>query len=191
MKSLTVFCGSNFGNHPSYLQACDELADLLVTRNMQLVFGGSHMGLMGRLADAVLSRGGKVTGVIPERLVEKEIAHTGLTSLIVVKTMHERKARMAELCDGFLALPGGIGTIEEIMEVYTWNQLGYHAKPCALLNINGYYDHLNAFMEHMVNAKFLKAEHRALLLSGDNIETLIDEMANIRIEFQDKWINGK
>ncbi|KAA2239521.1 TIGR00730 family Rossman fold protein [Chitinophaga agrisoli] len=191
MKSLTVFCGSNTGNHSSYLQACDQLAELLVTRNMELVYGGSHLGLMGRLADAVLSRGGKVTGVIPERLVEKEIAHTGLTMLVVVKTMHERKARMAELCDGFLALPGGIGTIEEIMEVYTWNQLGYHAKPCALLNINGYYDHLNSFLDHMVNARFLREEQRSLLLSGDNIETLIDQMASTKIEFQDKWINGK
>src|SRR6202021_2958809 len=128
MKRLTVFCGSNPGSDPAYLRECENLAALLVAKGIELVYGGGNVGLMGHIADTVLAGGGKVIGVIPERLVAKEVAHPGLTELIVVKSMHERKAKMAELSDGFIALPGGVGTLEEIMEVFTWTQLGYHSK---------------------------------------------------------------
>jgi uncharacterized protein (TIGR00730 family) len=191
MKRLTVFCGSNPGNHPSYLLECEKLAELMVSKGIELVYGGGNVGLMGHIADSVLSRGGKVIGIIPERLVDKEVAHSGLTELIVVKTMHERKAKMAELCDGFIALPGGIGTLEEIMEVFTWTQLGYHSKPCALLNVNGFYDSLNMFLEHMVTSKFLRKEHKESLLISDDPKYLIEQMESSKIVYQDKWLKDK
>lgn len=188
MKRLTVFCGSSPGNDPSYLHECEKLAALLVSKGIELVYGGGNVGLMGHIADSVLSGGGKVIGVIPERLVAKEVAHPGLTELIVVKSMHERKAKMAELSDGFIALPGGIGTLEEIMEVFTWTQLGYHSKPCGLLNVNGFYDQLNAFLENMVNSKFLKKEHKAMLLVSNDAGEMIRQMESGRIDYYDKWI---
>lgn len=163
----------------------------MVSKGIELVYGGGNVGLMGHLADSVLSRGGKVIGIIPERLVDKEVAHNGLTELIVVKTMHERKAKMAELCDGFIALPGGIGTLEEIMEVFTWTQLGYHSKPCALLNVNGFYDSLNIFIEQMVTTRFLRKEQKELLLISDDAKYLIEQMESSKIVYQDKWLKDK
>jgi len=191
MKRLTIFCGSNPGDHPSYLQECEKLAELMVSKGIELVYGGGNVGLMGHIADSVLNRGGKVIGIIPERLVDKEVAHNGLTELIVVKTMHERKAKMAELSDGFIALPGGIGTLEEIMEVFTWTQLGYHSKPCALLNVNGFYDSLNTFLEHMVTSKFLRKENKDSLLISDDVKYLVEQMGSMKIVYQDKWLKDK
>lgn len=191
MKRLTVFCGSNSGKDPSYLYECEKLAELMVSKDIELVYGGGNVGLMGHMADSVLNRGGKVIGIIPERLVEKEVAHRGLTELIVVKTMHERKAKMAELSDGFIALPGGIGTLEEIMEVFTWTQLGYHSKPCGLLNVNGFYDQLNKFLETMVNEHFLKEEHKALLMVSNDSNLLVGQMESVKIVYQDKWIKNE
>jgi uncharacterized protein (TIGR00730 family) len=191
MKRLTIFCGSNAGTDPAYLQECEKLADIMVSKGIELVYGGGNVGLMGRIADAVLSRGGKVIGIIPERLVEKEVAHNGLTELIIVKTMHERKAKMAELCDGFIALPGGIGTLEEIMEVFTWTQLGYHAKPCGLLNVNGFYDQLNLFLENMVNTQFLRKQTKDLLMISNDINYLVEQMGSGKIEYQDKWLKNE
>jgi uncharacterized protein (TIGR00730 family) len=190
MKRLTVFCGSNTGNNPSYLLECEKLADVMVSKGIDLIYGGGNVGLMGHIADSVLSRGGKVTGVIPEKLVDKEVAHNGLTELIVVKTMHERKAKMAELCDGFIALPGGIGTLEELVEVFTWAQLGYHFKPCALLNVNGFYDPFNTLLEHMVTTRFLRKEHKDSLLISDDSKYLLEQMESGKSLYQDKWIKN-
>ena len=188
MKKITIFCGSNSGNDPVYGESCEKVAQLLISKNIELVYGGGRLGLMGKLADSVLKLGGKVTGVIPERLVGKEIAHEGLSELIVVGTMHERKAKMIELSDGFIALPGGIGTIEEIMEVYTWTQLGYQQKPCGLLNVNHFYDFLIRGLDEMVQSGFLRAEHRSLLIANEDADILIDQMKNTEIIYQDKWI---
>lgn len=189
MNNITVFCGSNAGNDFAYLEACEQLASLLVAKGIGLVYGGGNVGLMGHIADAVLRAGGKVTGVIPERLVDREVGHNGLTELIVVKTMHERKAKMAELSDGFIALPGGIGTLEEIMEVFTWTQLGYHSKPCGLLNVNGFYDHLNQFLETMVDAQFLRKAQKDTLLVSNDVDFLIEAMVSGKIVYQDKWLD--
>jgi uncharacterized protein (TIGR00730 family) len=191
MKRLTIFCGSNPGNHPSYLHECEKLAALMVSKGIELVYGGGNVGLMGHIADSVLNLGGKVTGIIPERLVDKEVAHNGLTELIIVKTMHERKAKMADLSDGFIALPGGIGTLEEIMEVFTWLQLGYHSKPCALLNVNGFYDPLKMFLESMVTTKFLRKEQKESLLISDDVKYLLEQMEAGKIVYQDKWLRNE
>jgi uncharacterized protein (TIGR00730 family) len=188
MKKITVFCGSNAGNNEAYISATDQLARVLVEQEISLVYGGGNVGLMGRLADGVLRRGGEVIGVIPEKLVSKEVAHKGLSVLHIVKTMHERKALMAELCDGFIALPGGIGTLEEIIEVFTWAQLGYHSKPCGLLNVAGYYDKLLEFMQVMVDNKFLKAEHKDLLIVEKKPSLMIQHMQETVVEYVDKWI---
>jgi uncharacterized protein (TIGR00730 family) len=188
MKRITVFCGANSGSRPDYLRACEALAGVLTSRNIGLVYGGGNVGLMGKIADEVLKRGGEVIGVIPQKLVDREVAHRGLTELRVVQTMHERKALMAELSDGFIALPGGIGTLEEIIEVFTWTQLGYHHKPCGLLNVAGYYDALNAFLEQMVAEKFLKTENRQVLLSEADPAELVYKMRTHPLVHTDKWI---
>lgn len=163
----------------------------MVSKGIELVYGGGNVGLMGHIADSVLNLGGKVTGIIPERLVDKEVAHNGLTELIIVKTMHERKAKMADLSDGFIALPGGIGTLEEIMEVFTWLQLGYHSKPCALLNVNGFYDPLKMFLESMVTTKFLRKEQKESLLISDDVKYLLEQMEAGKIVYQDKWLRNE
>lgn len=159
MTSLAVFCGSSSGYHPAYAATARQLAEVLARRNIRLVYGAGSVGLMGILADEVLRLGGRVLGVIPQFLVDKEVGHTGLTELIVTKSMHERKLIMAENADAFLALPGGIGTLEELIEVYTWTQLGIHQKACGLLNTRGYYDHLIALLQHMNRERFFRAEH--------------------------------
>ncbi|MGC9960373.1 MAG: TIGR00730 family Rossman fold protein [Acidimicrobiales bacterium] len=173
MKSVCVFCGSNLGSRPEYARAVRELATALVQEGIVIVYGGARVGAMGLLADAALEAGGGVIGVMPEFLVDAEIAHTGLTSMHVVGSMHERKAMMAELSDGFVALPGGLGTLEEVAEILTWSQLGLHAKPVGFLNVAGYYDLLLAFLDHGVTEGFLRAENRQLVLSAASATELL------------------
>jgi hypothetical protein len=174
MRRLAVFCGSHTGNDPAFATACAELAELLVARNIELVYGAGNIGLMGILADAVMDRGGHVIGVIPQHLVNREVAHTGISDLRIVETMHERKALMSALSDAFLALPGGIGTLEEIIEVFTWSQIGIQNKPCGFLNCAGYYDPLFAFMDQMVARQFLGQHHRDQLLIDADPRRILD-----------------
>ena len=164
IKRICVFSGSSPGLRPEYTQAAQDLAREIVARQWEVVYGGSHVGLMGVVADAALRLGGWVIGVIPHVLVEKEVAHTELSELRQVDSMHERKAQMAALSDGFVALPGGFGTIEELFEVLTWVQLGIHGKPCGLLNVQGYFDHLIRFLDHTVQERFVRPAHRKTLL---------------------------
>lgn len=171
---ICVFTGSRHGARPAYEAAARELAHLLVQRGYGLVYGGGNVGLMTVVADAVLAQGGHVTGVIPDAMVSKEVAHQGLSDLRVVQSMHERKAMMAELSDGFIAMPGGIGTMEEFFEVLSWAQLGIHDKPSGLLNVSGYYDHLIGFVDHAMAEDFLKPEHRALLMVEAEPRNLLD-----------------
>ncbi len=173
MKRLCVFCGSKSGNRPLYAEATRCFAAALVARGYELVFGAGHVGLMGVLADAVLAAGGKAIGVIPQSLVDRELAHTGLTELRIVETMHQRKALMADLSDAFVALPGGYGTGDELFEILTWAQLGIHAKPIGLLNIAGYFDPMLAWLDHMMREDFLRRKHGDLLLVADDAETLL------------------
>ena len=164
MKRLCVYCGSNAGKNKGYADAARERAEVLVQFNIGLVYGGSSKGMMGLLADAVLAGGGVVDGVIPKSLLEKEIAHDGVSEMHVVDSMHARKSMMAVLSDGFIALPGGYGTLEEIIEMLTWAQLQFHDKPCGLLNVNGYFNHLLSFLDHAEAKGFLRSAHRAMLL---------------------------
>ncbi|HET6949722.1 MAG TPA: TIGR00730 family Rossman fold protein [Acidimicrobiales bacterium] len=179
MQRLCVFCGSSDGARPDYAAAADELGVALAARGIGLVYGGAHVGLMGRVADACRAAGGRVTGVIPERLVEAEVAHTGLDDLRVVGSMHERKALMADLSDGFLALPGGFGTLEEFCEVLTWSQLDLHPvpKPCGLLDVAGYYTPLVALFDRGVDEGFIRPVHRGLVLSASGVDDLLDALA--------------
>ena len=170
---IAVFCGSSTGSQPSYASEAKKLGVFFGNNGIDLVYGGGKVGLMGAIADAVLESGGKVIGVTPEYLKEKEIAHEGLTELIVVKDMHERKARMASMADAFVALPGGAGTLEEIFEAWTWAQLGHHLKPCAFYNTNGFYKHLLSMINNMVDSGFLNAEYSEMLILADNPELLI------------------
>ncbi len=188
MNSLCVFCGSNPGASPVYGDAAARLGRTLARRGLTLVYGGGRVGLMGVVADAALAAGGKVIGVIPEALATRELAHAGLTDLQVVGSMHERKARMSELADGFLALPGGIGTLEEWFEVWTWSQLGFQPKPCGLLEVAGYYRHLLAFLDHMTAQRFLSEPHRAMAIVDDDPERLLDRLAAYRPTAGRKWI---
>jgi uncharacterized protein (TIGR00730 family) len=174
VDAVCVYCGSSFGSDPVYLEATKDLARTLAQSGIRVVYGGAQVGLMGVLADATLEAGGEVVGVIPQLLVDREIAHTGLTELHVVSSMHERKALMAELSDGFVALPGGIGTLEELIEVYTWRFLGIHAKPLGVINTAGYYDGLSAFLDHSVSQGFLRAEHRTRLVVAADTEALLE-----------------
>jgi len=173
VRAVCVYCGSSVGADPAYLEATQALAQALAARGIQVVYGGAAVGLMGALADAALAAGGEVVGVMPRHLVEREIAHQGLTQLHVVATMHERKALMAELSDGFVALPGGIGTLEELIEMYTWAQLGLHHKPLGVLNTRGYYDGLAAFLDHAVAEGFLVPERRASLVVAADVPELL------------------
>jgi len=176
-RRICIFTGSSPGDRPEYADAARELARVLVERGYGLVYGGGNIGLMSVIADAVLERAGEVVGVIPEFLVGKELAHRGLTELRVVKSMHDRKAVMAELSDGFMGLPGGIGTMEEFFEVLSWAQLDLHDKPCGLLNTRGYYNDIVGFLDRAVAEGFLKAKHRTLLLVGDTPAKLLDRFA--------------
>jgi uncharacterized protein (TIGR00730 family) len=176
MNRICVFCGASPGARSAYRQAAEELAGLAVERGWGVVFGGGGVGLMGALADAVLAEGGEITGVIPRSLVEREVAHRDVTDMRVVASMHERKALMAELADAFVALPGGIGTLEELFEVYTWAQLGLHGKPCALLNVEGYFDGIADFLAHAVQERFLHEETRELLMVEHDPAALIERL---------------
>jgi uncharacterized protein (TIGR00730 family) len=173
MRSVCVFCGSNPGRRPEYLAAAAELGQALAGRGLRVVYGGAHVGAMGALADAVLATGGEITGVIPGQLVEAEVAHRGLADLRVVGSMHERKALMADLSDAFIALPGGLGTLEEFAEILTWAQLGLHAKPAGLLNVAGYYDGLLAFLDHAQAEYFLRPAHRDMIISRPDVAGLL------------------
>ena len=185
---LCVFCGSNGGGRPDYLESARKLGRVLAERGIGLVYGGARVGLMGALADAALAEGGHLLGVMPESLVAKEVAHTGLTELRVVKSMHERKAMMAELSDGFVALPGGWGTLEELFEVLTWAQLGLHRKPCGLLNVAGYFDPLLAFLDHTIDEGFVRREQRAMVTVATTPAQLLDLFAAYEPPLVDKWI---
>ena len=191
MKRICVYLGSNPGFDPAYAQATKRLAHELIKRGLGLVYGGSDVGLMGLIANTCLEAGGEVIGVIPERLVEKEVAHNGLTKRFVVKSMHERKQKMADLSDGFIALPGGIGTLEEFFEALTWNQLGYHAKPCGLLDVKGYYTCLAEHMDRMVLNGFLVQEHRGMVLTDATPDGLLDQFETYDPPQVDKWIEKK
>jgi uncharacterized protein (TIGR00730 family) len=180
-KSIAVYCGSNDGNHPRYVQAAREAGTFLARRGIDVVYGGGRVGLMGAVADAALAAGAKVVGVIPEQLKVPELAHTGLTELFVVPGMHARKTKMASLADGFLALPGGFGTLEEVFEVVTWSMLNYHRKPVGLLNVGGFYDQLVRFVDHVAEQGFIRPHHRPLLASADSMEEILDRMANMVI----------
>jgi len=173
---LAVFCGAAAGNQPVYAEAARLTANEIAKRNIELVYGGGHVGLMGILADATLEAGGSVIGVIPESLKVRELAHQGLTQLHVVRDMHERKALMADLSDGFIALPGGAGTMEEIFETWTWGILGYHRKPCAFFNVAGYYDLLAQFIAHMEQQAFLEPSYRNMLIIDSQIQSLINNL---------------
>ena len=188
MKSVCVYCGSNEGRLPVYAEAARRLGNALVERGLGLVYGGASVGIMGVLADTVLGLGGRVTGVMPESIVRKEVAHRGLTELRVTSSMHERKMTMAELSDAFVALPGGIGTLEELFEAWTWAQLGLHAKPCGLLNVAGYFDGLIAFLDHTVRERFVKEANRAMLIVSDDPADLLDRFAGYHAPTVEKWI---
>jgi uncharacterized protein (TIGR00730 family) len=190
VNSLCVFCGSNPGASPAYAEAAARLGRTLAGRGLNLVYGGGRVGLMGVVADAALAAGGTVTGVIPEALATRELAHGDLSDLQVVGSMHERKARMSELADGFIALPGGIGTLEEWFEVWTWSQLGFQPKPCGLLNVAGYYDHLLAFLDHMTAERFLTDIHREMAVVDDDPERLLDRLAAWQPPRARKWIDA-
>ncbi len=187
MHRICVYCGSNSGRHAKYADAARDLADVLVQHDLELVYGGAHKGIMGVVADSVLELGGKVHGVIPKMLLEKEVAHQNLTELHVVATMHERKSTMAELSDGFIAMPGGFGTLEEIIEIITWGQLKIHSKPCGLLNVDGYFDHLLAFLDHSNAEGFLRTENREMLLVGDTAEDLVQQFESYTAPAVQKW----
>lgn len=177
IDALCVYCGSSAGRDPTHAAAARALGREMAERGIRLVYGGGHVGLMGIVADAALEAGGRVTGVIPQALMDSEVGHDRLTELRVVQDMHERKAQMAAQADGFIALPGGIGTLEELFEVWTWLQLGYHEKPVALLNVLGFYDQLLAFLDTQTDAGFLRNEHRALLLADIDPARLLDRVA--------------
>lgn len=189
MKRICVFCGSNSGSKPEYLQAAEAVGAFLASKEIELVFGGGRVGLMGRVADTVLNHGGRVIGIIPEQLAIREVAHAGLTELVVVNSMHERKAKMAELADGFVALPGGFGTFEEFCEIVTWAQLGIHQKPCALLNVGGFYDSLIRMIDFSTSQNFIRPEHRSLVLVDEKIETLYEKMINFTPPVLEKWLD--
>jgi len=180
MKSVCVFCGSNVGDKPIYREMATALGRRLAARGLRLVYGGGNVGLMGVIADATLDAGGEVVGVIPQPLADWEVAHAGLTELIVVGSMHERKARMADESDAFVALPGGYGTFEEFCEALTWSQLGLHVKPCGLLNVDGFYDPLLALFDRAVQDRFLRPEHRDLVMADTDVDALLERLASYR-----------
>ncbi|MDD5029557.1 MAG: TIGR00730 family Rossman fold protein [Rhodoferax sp.] len=190
MKMVCVYCGSSVGRLADYAQGARALGQALLAQGLGLVYGGASIGLMGVLADTVLAGGGRVVGVIPLALARKEVAHAGLTELIVTASMHERKTRMAELSDGFIALPGGIGTFEELFEIWTWAQLGIHTKPVGLLNVAGYFDALITFLDHAAQEQFLKVSQRQMLLTDDAAPALLARMAAARQAASTPWLQA-
>ncbi|MDJ0933162.1 TIGR00730 family Rossman fold protein [Breoghania sp.] len=188
MTAICVYCGSNPGNRPDYLAAAEALGGLIARRGLRLVYGGAEIGLMGRVANAALAAGGEVVGIMPKALADREIAHKSLSELHVVPSMHERKKMMADLSDGFIALPGGIGTLEELFEVWTWAQLGHHEKPCGLLNVADYYSGLTAFLDRQITEGFVRAEHRAMLAVAADPSELLDAFAAYEPPHVTKWV---
>jgi uncharacterized protein (TIGR00730 family) len=187
MQRICVYCGSSSGIRTIYSDAARDLAEVLVRHDIELVYGGADKGIMGVIADAVLEQGGKVHGVIPKMLSEKEIAHQNLTNLHVVSSMHERKTMMAALSDGFIAMPGGYGTLEEIIEIITWGQLKFHDKPCGLLNVDGYFDHLLHYFDHATAQGFLREENRQMLLCDDSAVGLVQQFEKYTAPKVEKW----
>ena len=188
MKQIAVFCGSALGSNCAFAKAAENLGTILAQRKLTLIYGGGNIGLMGKLASSALNAGGHVIGVIPRFMMDKEIGKIELPDLRIVGSMHERKALMSELADGFVALPGGFGTLEEMSEILTWGQLGLHQKPFGLLNIAGFYDHFLAFLDHAVTRGLIKTKHRALLLTADDPTALLDQMAQWKPTLTNKWI---
>jgi uncharacterized protein (TIGR00730 family) len=189
INSLCIYCGSSPGRLEAYAAAAISLAEALVSRNIKLVYGGASIGIMGMVADQVLKLGGHAIGVIPKALAHKEVAHHYLTELHITQSMHERKMLMAELSDGFIALPGGIGTLEELFEIWTWAQLGFHQKPCGLLNVEGYYDSLIKFLDHILAEKFVKQHHHAMLMVETNPAALLDRYVDYQPPAVKHWID--
>lgn len=189
MKSVAVFCGSSFGNDPVYEELARALGAEIARRNLTLVFGGGRVGLMGAVADACLEAGGNVFGVIPQQLMDRELGHQGITELVVTETMHERKAAMERAADGFIALPGGFGTLDEFCEIITWSQLGIHRKPCAVLDTaTGYFRDLLSFFDNAVASGFVRPEHNSAILRDTDPGRLLDAMSAWRPTYQEKWI---
>jgi uncharacterized protein (TIGR00730 family) len=187
VQRICVYCGSNSGSRPEYAEAARDLANVLVRHDLELVYGGADKGIMGVIADEVLALGGKVHGVIPKMLCEKEAAHQNLTELHVVASMHDRKSMMAALSDGFIAMPGGFGTLEEIIEIITWGQLKFHDKPCGLLNVEGYFDHLLAYLDHASAEGFLRTENRAMMLHDESAVGLVQQFDKYTAPVVQKW----
>ncbi|GAB3297392.1 LOG family protein [Hymenobacter tenuis] len=191
MKSVAVYCGASSGTNEQFTQQAQAMGQALAERNFTLVYGGGRVGLMGAIADSVLQHGGNAIGVIPDFLADKELAHTGLTQLHIVKSMHERKLMMADLAEGFVAMPGGYGTLEELFEVLTWGQLGLHRKPIGVLNVDGYYNHLLRALDHMADEGLLRRENRNQLLSNPNPHGLLDEMLAYEPIALEKWLTPR
>jgi uncharacterized protein (TIGR00730 family) len=187
MKSICVYCGSSIGATPDYAEGARQLAEQLVKNNIALVYGGGNVGLMGTIATEVIRLGGEATGVIPKALVDKELSHTQLTRLHVVKDMHERKAMMAELSDGFIAMPGGMGTLEELFEILTWAQLGFHQKPVGLLNTNGFYNKLIEFVQHLVDERFVAKAQVDTIFADSSAEALVERFKVYVPSYEGKW----
>ncbi|TWI95061.1 hypothetical protein JN11_04490 [Mucilaginibacter frigoritolerans] len=191
MKAICVFCGANFNGDPVLKSAIEELAEIMVNRDIMLVYGGGKVGVMGLIADAILSRGGKAIGVIPQFLMDKEVGHTGLTELRIVENMHQRKQLMNDLSDGIIMLPGGFGTLEEFFEVLTWLQLGLHNHPVGVLNVNGFYDLLLQQMDLMVEQKFLKPANRELVITSADAIELVNLMENCNVAPDEVWFRDR
>jgi len=189
INSICIYCGSSPGRHEAYGAAARDLAEALVSRNIRLIYGGAGIGIMGTVADRVLQLGGEAIGVIPKALAHKEVAHPNLTELHVTQSMHERKMLMAELADGFIALPGGIGTLEELFEIWTWAQLGFHQKPCGVLNVAGYYDALITFLDHVAAEQFVKPHHRDMLMVEADPNLLLDRYVNYQPPAVKLWLS--
>lgn len=188
MRRIAIYCGSSRGNDPVFQTAATGLASYLASQGIGIVYGGGNVGIMGVIADAALAAGGEVIGVIPDSLLAKELGHIGLTELRITRSMHERKQIMVDLSDGFIALPGGFGTLDELFETLTWLQLGFHAKPVGLLNVSGFFDHLLVFLDHMTASGFLKSEHRASLLMENDSAALLTAMRLFQPHTCGKWI---
>lgn len=191
MKSITVFCGSSLGNNSVFESQAKLLGETLATENIKLVYGGAKIGLMGAVANGALSSGGEVIGVLPTFLKKKEVVHEQLSELIMVASMHERKQKMFDLCDGFIALPGGFGTLEELFEILTWAQLGRHQKPIGILNTNGYYNELLSFLQSTIDKKFARENNLALFVVSDNIHELLTKMKNYQAPHLPRWMNSE
>lgn len=188
MKNVCVFCGSNAGKRETYVAAARQLGQAMARINLGLVYGGARVGVMGAIADSVLEAGGKVVGVMPDFLVEKEVAHEGLTAMHVVDSMNDRKQLMGELSDGFIALPGGFGTLDEFFEVVTWTQLNMHTKPCGLLDVEGYYRKLADFLDHAAAEQFIHITHRSMILVDDDPDALLAKLASFQAPVVKKWL---